>query len=108
MPIGNPNCWEKLDFNFCGLLTKPLEAIQAPFESYFGTWFLVIIWGLFISILWIRSQNPMLVGIVGVIIAGTIPALNSKAIGIGILLVGISIAVAIYQLYQQRTTYPMT
>lgn len=108
MPLGNPACWESLTSNFCGLFTNPLQAIQAPFVSYFGIWFLVIVWATFVAILWLRSQNPMLISVVGIVICFTINGLQPKAIGVGLLLIAMSIGMSIYQLYQQRANYPMT
>lgn len=107
-PIGNPACWESLDGKFCGLFTKPLEAIQQPFISYFGVWFLVIVWATFIAIIWLRSQNPMMVAVVGIIFAFLIPSMDQRAIGVGMLLVALSIGITFYQLYQQRAQYPVT
>ncbi len=95
-------CFEKDPLVDCNFIDAPLEALVKPFEAIFGEWFMVIIWGLILGILWLRTQNIMLVGIVGIIVSTTITTFYEPARAIGWFLMAIAIGVTLYQLFVHR------
>ena len=59
-----------------------------------------------ISVLWFKVQNTALVGIVGLVIAGSIVGLSEESLRVGLLLVAVSMGIIFYQLVQTRIQYP--
>ena len=98
-------CFEQID-NLCGLLTgnpqDMMGAVRQPLESQVPGFSLVILWGGLLGIIWFKTENIMLLGIVGVFVAATIVGLSDTAKGIGMLLLGVSIGILIFQLIRQR------
>jgi len=104
-------CWET---GTCGqFASDPLSVMLTPFDSVFAGFSIVVFWGLLCGILWLRSHNPMLVGIIGVamvgaymasdavIIQGTSPQF-SQAHQIGVVLILISLGIAVYHMFSAR------
>lgn len=100
-------CWER---GKCNFTTDPLGTMLLPFESIFGGLTIIILWGLLISIIWLRTQNPMLVGIVGIAMtAGYLSItpdappeeLNGARI-IGGALFAVSLGITLYHLVSSR------
>lgn len=98
-------CWQ---VGTCDLAGNPLGTMLLPFESVFGPFVYVIFWGLILGILWIRTQSPMLVGLVGLAISGGLLSLDSpaleKAIYIGFALLGISAGIILFYMVSHRVT----
>lgn len=100
-------CWE---IGTCPFTTDPLGTMLLPFESIFGGLTIIILWGLLISIIWLRTQNPMLVGVVGIAMtAGYLTVtpeappneLNGARL-IGGALFAVSLGITIYHLVSSR------
>ena len=104
-------CWE---LGTCGqFASDPLGTMLTPFDSIFVGFSIVVFWGLLCGILWLRSHNPMLVGIIGVAMVsaymasdevlqfGTSPQFG-QAQTIGAILILISLAIAVYHIVQHR------
>lgn len=113
MPIayGAPGdlCFEQGNIiNNCNFIDAPLEALVEPFEAIFGVWFFPIVWGVILGILWIRTQNTMLVGIVGVMVAGMIGTIYEPALSAGILLFVVAMGITLYGLIQYKLENPQT
>jgi len=112
----NPACFE---LGTCDLFASPLDVMLEPFFCSFGSvdpvtgecstgtgqFFLVIVWGLIIGIIWLRTSSTMITGVVGLGIA-SIFVFNEKTILVGIVLLGAAIGIVIYQLYKQRLDFP--
>lgn len=98
-------CFEDFD-DMCGLLSgnpsTMFGAILTPLETQVVGFSLVILWGGLLGIVWLKTENIMLLGIIGVIVSATITGLSTNAQGIGMLLLGISIGVLLFQLIRQR------
>ena len=61
-------CWE---IGTCGeFANDPLTFMLTPFDSVFAGFSLVVFWALLCGILWLRSHNPMLVGMIGTAMVG--------------------------------------
>lgn len=109
LALGAPGdlCFEQID-DMCGLLTgnpqDMFSAIREPLESQVTGFSLVILWGGLLGIIWFKTENIMLLGIIGIIVSATITGLSETAKGIGMLLLGISIGILIFQLIRQRVT----
>lgn len=107
------NCYETYSGNLCGLLsgnfTQVMSAIRMPLELTLPGYSLVIIWGGIMGIIWFKTENIMIMSIVGIVVAATITiggsaGINQTAIQIGWLLVGVSFGILILQLIRQRIT----
>ena len=99
----DPACFE---LGTCDLFASPLDAMLEPFfASFGGQFFLVIVWGLIIGVIWLRTSSTMITGVVGLGIA-SIFIFNEKTILVGIVLLGAAIGIVVYQLYKQRLDFP--
>lgn len=100
----DPECYE---LGNCQFFQAPLDAMLAPFLGVFGAFFYIIVWGFIIGILWLRVSNTMLVGIIGIILAVLFqPQFGDDETLIGYLLLGLAVAVALYQILVVRSHYP--
>ena len=107
----DPECFE---LGTCPWATDPLNTMLIPFDSIFGGLSIVIFWALGVGILWLRTENPMLVGLVGISMCaayltaiknGAVPAASAEFEGarmIGSLLFALSLGITIYQLISTR------
>ena len=104
-------CWET---GTCGqFASDPLSVMLTPFDSVFAGFSIVVFWGLLCGILWLRSHNPMLVGLIGtamvgaylasdaVIQQGTTPGFEQARM-IGVILILISLSFAVYHMVAHR------
>lgn len=103
-------CWE---LGQCAFTQDPLGTMLLPLESIFSGLTIVILWGLLISILWVRTQNPMLVSVVGVAMTASYmtvaPQTSSEFDGariIGGTLFAVSLGIGIYHMVQSRIYQP--
>ncbi len=100
----DPECYETGN---CDFFDAPLEAMTEPFETVFGDFAFLILWGIIIFILWLRVQNTMVVSLIGVALAVLfLPGFSDEALTVGYALVAIAMALAIYQLLTVRTHFP--
>ena len=99
------NDWELGETAFT---SNPLGTMLQPFDHIFQGMSLVIFWGLLIGILWLRTENPMLVGLIGVTMVSAYsytidPTLQSPefetARWTGVILLLISLGISVYQLF---------
>ena len=103
----DPECFE---LGTCPWATDPLNTMLIPFDSIFGGLSIVIFWALGVGILWLRTENPMLVCMVGIAMCaayltaiepGAVPAASAEFEGarmIGSLLFALSLGITLYQL----------
>ena len=105
MPPDNLFCFEKIG-DMCGIYDKPFEAVLKPFQAVFtvGTadLTLVAIWGILLGIVWLRTSNLMLVSILGVLVSSSLTAIFEPARGIGLILVGVSVGITLFQLIRHK------
>ena len=98
-------CFENPD-DMCGLLSgNPADvfgALLTPLDSQIEGFALVILWGGILGAIWFKTENIMLMGVAGVLISATITGLDSDALGIGMLMLGVSFGILIFQLIRQR------
>jgi hypothetical protein len=103
-------CWE---VGNCGFPNDPFGVMLMPFDEIFGGLALVIFWSVIVGILWLRTENPMLVGIVGTAMAGaylgrlqsmgdSIPAEMDMARLVGGILFAISIGISLYHIITNK------
>ena len=87
---------------------NPLGTMLQPFDHIFQGMSIVIFWGLLVGILWLRTENPMLVGLIGVTMVSSYsyavdPTLQSPefetARFVGVVLLVISVGISLYQLF---------
>jgi len=94
--------------DLCGLASgdpsQVFSGLLAPLESQVPGYSLVFLWGGILAILWFKTENIMLIGLVGIFIAATITGLSQTAIGIGLLLLGVSVGILLFQLIRQRVS----
>ena len=86
-----------------------------PFDFVFQGMSIVIFWSLLIGILWLRTENPQLVGIIGVCMVSAYsyavdPTLQSPefetARFVGTVLILLSLGISVYQLIATRIFAP--
>ena len=108
----NPTC---VELGTCMFANDPLNVMLIPFDSIFGGLSIVIFWALAIGILWLRTETPMLVGIVGTVMVSSYsfavdPTLQSPefetARWVGGLLLVSSVGISVYQLIVTRIFAP--
>ena len=95
-------CFEKFTGNMCGFFDSPFTAVLEPFNSILGDLTLVVIWSIVLGILWLRTENLMLVSIVGLVISATATGLYEPAAGMGLLLGGVSMGIPVFQLVRHK------
>ena len=98
-------CWEDPD-DLCGLASgdpaQVFSGVLEPMESQLAGYGLVIVWGGILAIVWFKTENIMLLSIIGLLVAATITGINEDARGIGLLLVAVSIGILLFQMIRQR------
>lgn len=98
-------CYEDVT-DMCGLLSgNPadfFEATLAPLDAQIAGYGLMILWGGILAMIWFKTENIMLMAIVGIIVAATITGMGAQAKGIGMLLVAVSIGILLFQMIRQR------
>ena len=110
----DPTCIERGD---CGFASDPFGTMLKPFDMIFGGLSIVIFWGVVIGILWIRTENPALVSIVGIAMSGAyLASLESQGLTppqewdsarvIGGTLIAISLGIGLYQIINSRLHSP--
>ena len=107
----NPTC---VELGTCMFANDPLNVMLIPFDSIFGGLSIVIFWALAIGILWLRTENPMLVGMVGIAMcAAYLTAIEQDLVAqqsaefdgarlIGGLLFALSLGITIYHIISNR------
>jgi len=110
LAYGEPGdqCFENDPLTDCNFIDAPLEAMLEPFNAVFGVWFFPIVWGLFLAILWLRTQNTMLVGIVGILVSTMISTFYEPARQIGIMLFLIAMGMVLFQVIRQKVEQPIS
>lgn len=98
-------CYEDAS-DMCGLLSgNPADffsATLAPLDAQVAGYGLMILWGGILAMIWFKTENIMLMAIVGIIVAATITGMSDQAKGIGMLLVAVSIGILLFQMIRQR------
>lgn len=79
-----------------------------PFNAIFGVWFFPIVWGLFLAIIWLRTQNTMLVGIVGLLVSTMISSFYEPAREIGVILFLVAMGMILFQVIRQKVEQPIS
>jgi hypothetical protein len=84
-----------------------------PFEAIFAGMSFVIFWGLILSILWLRTHNPLMVGMIGTVMSaafmaggGAVTPEMDKAMTVGGVLLMLSLGIALYQIISSRLYAP--
>jgi hypothetical protein len=103
-------CWEQ---GSCKFTSDPLGTMLKPFDAVFGGLALVIFWAMVIGLLWLRTESPQLVGIVGIaMVASYLSYLETQGLDptpefemariVGVILLVISFGIAFYQMIVSR------
>ena len=106
----NPTC---VELGTCMFANDPLNVMLMPFDTIFGGLSIVIFWALIVGILWLRTENPMLVGLVGIVMcASYLSVLETQGASasvefegarlIGSVLFALSLGITIYQILHNR------
>lgn len=104
-----PNC---IELNNCPI-QAPFDMFTYPFRLFFGDFFFILVWGIILSVIYLRTHNAMLTSLVGIIIgsffAGS-TAIQGSTIGqsfnIGYILVAVSIGIAMFSLIRSKANNP--
>tara|TARA_B110000495_G_C22646612_1_gene383580 strand:+ start:92 stop:553 length:462 start_codon:yes stop_codon:yes gene_type:complete len=103
-------CWEQ---GSCKFTSDPLGTMLKPFDAVFGGLALVIFWAMVVGLLWLRTESPQLVGIVGIaMVASYLSYLETQGLNptpefemariVGVILLVISFGIAFYQMIISR------
>jgi len=95
-------CFETFSSKMCNFADSPFDAVLQPFHATLGDLSLVAIWGILLGILWIRTNNLMLVSMVGILVSSSLATVYEPARGIGLLLVGVSIGITLFQVIRHK------
>ena len=109
MPDDELFCFERIQADgmiLCGLLDKPFESMLEAYNPIFQDLTIAVLWGIIMAVLWMKVQNTALVGIVGLVIAGSVIGISEESFRVGLLLVAVSMGIILFQLVQQRIQYP--
>jgi len=109
MPNDELFCFERMEADgmiLCGLLESPFESMLEAYNPIFQDLTIAVLWGIIMAVLWMKVQNTALVGIVGLVIAGSVIGLSEESFRVGLLLVAVSMGIILFQLVQQRIQYP--
>jgi len=102
-----PNDPECFELGTCDIFGAPFEAMIEPFNATLTDFTLVVIWAIIMGVLWLRVSNTMVVGVMGVALASLFTqGFSEQAQIIGWALLGVAIAVALYQILIVRTHFP--
>lgn len=97
-----PSCVELGNCAF----NEPLTVFLEPYRALVGDFIFIIVWGIVIGIFWLRTQNAEYTGLLGIFISSALIAsgvtIVPEALWIGVLLLGISIGIALYNLFTKR------
>lgn len=103
-------CWE---LGSCSFTDDPLGTMLLPYDSVFAGLAIVLFWALIVGLLWLRTESPQLVGIVGIAMVSSYmayletsgtpltPEFETARI-IGITLLVVSFGIAFYQMITSR------
>ena len=103
-------CWEQ---GSCKFTSDPLGTMLKPFDAVFGGLALVIFWAMVVGLLWLRTESPQLVGIVGIaMVASYLSYLETQGLDptpefemariVGVTLLVVSFGIAFYQMIISR------
>jgi len=106
--VPGSNCFEQISCATTTLINQPWTTAKSYFDTFFtiagNSYTITIFWGVLIAVLWLRTQSPMLVMIVGIIVSTTAIGLNQLAVGIGLMLCSVAIGIILFQVIRQRTS----
>lgn len=94
-------CYNDPDNTICGLSDNPFSAIMGIFDVIVPGFGLLLLWGPIVFAFWIKTQEPKIASIVGIIIAVTVTGLNPQAINMGIVLVAMSAGIGLISIFQR-------
>jgi|TARA_B100001059_G_scaffold195051_1_gene199424 hypothetical protein len=101
-------CWEQGN---CSFTSDPLGTMLLPYDSVFGGLAMVIFWALIVGLLWLRTESPQLVGMIGIAMSASYMGYLETTTGavtgspefetariIGVTLLVVSMGIAFYQM----------
>lgn len=94
--------------DMCGLTSGDPAVVFAglldPLESQVPGFGMVIFWGGLMAIVWFKTENIMLLAIIGIFVNATIVGISDTSQGIGLLLLGVANGILLFQLIRQRVS----
>lgn len=98
-------CFEN-QTDMCGLASgDPVQifsGILQPLEEQLPGFSMVIFWGGIMAIIWFKTENIMLLGVIGIVVNATITAFSDTAQGIGLMMLVAANGFLLFQLLRQR------
>lgn len=105
------NCWE---LGNCSFTSDPLGTMLLPYDQSLKGMAMIIFWAMIIGLLWLRTESPQLVGIVGIAMSASYMAYVQSNIDVefaagweearivGVTLLVVSFGIAFYQMIVAR------
>lgn len=98
-------CFED-ETDMCGLAsgnaTEIFLGVMEPLESQVPGFSMIIFWGGILAMIWFKTENIMLLAVVGIFVNATIVGLSSTAQGIGLAMLVVANGILLFQLVRQR------
>ena len=98
-------CFEDVT-DLCGVASGDPQQIFAgimdPLETQVPGFSMVIFWGGIMAIVWFKTENIMMLGIIGIFVNATIVGISAMAQGIGLALLGVANGILIFLMIRQR------
>lgn len=81
-----------------------------PWTLSVGDWIYIIVWGLIVGIIYMRAENPLSAGIVGLLLAATFTSATfatefqvwQNAIRLGLILFAVALAFMLFTLFRSK------
>ena len=104
-----PTCYETLS---CPI-SAPWELGIGPYQLWLGDYFVLIVWGLILAVTYLSNKDPMLTGIIGLIVTSAFigtSAYTSSATQIlfqkGYLILILAIGSSLFFLFRHKANNP--
>jgi len=92
-------CHETFSNNPCGILDSPFDAMMNPFDAVIPGFGVILLWGPIVFAIWLSTKSTAITGVIGVLISVTVTGLHPQAVGLGLMLMVVSFAIMIFQLF---------
>ena len=93
------NCYET---STCDFTQGAFNVMLMPLQWNLGDFTPVVLWGILIGIIWLRTHSVQLVGVVGIALNSLLVTFYAPAREVGLLLLALSVGIVVYQLITNR------
>lgn len=95
------SCYNDPDPTICGFTDNPFSATMDYFDQLMPGFGVILLWGPIVFGLWYKTQQPLIAGFAGVLIVGTVSGLHPQSVGVGMLLIAMSLGIAFIDIFRR-------